>query len=559
MDLDQVQEIIDRIGSDSPPTDDELREARAALREALQVAREPDATGRIDLDAIKALRKSYDKVRDELTERDEARENERSEAERLLQGIDAEDEDEDDEPVEEPTAAGDEPAGEPETAEPEPVEPKAREPVAASIDLRTAGQRLRKRRAASRNGGDDIDNGARVDVIVAGPGAGDKVPATYDDAVELFNRRSHLVTRGRQTLLELQYHYPTTRTLTKNAGVNTSVVEGFLRPRATGVDPMNPKRPALIASGGICDPLPADFDHPICGDRARPIRDALPRFSADRGGVRFAPAASLGDVSAGTGVWTESRDLSPGTFVKNCLVITCKDEVEVKVDAIYRCLEIGNFAAKFNPEFWQSRLDLLMVAHDRLAEQTLFATMRGLATDVAVPNVDGNTAQTLFVGLAMAAAGIRSRNRLLRSTVLRFLAPDWLRDAIVASLVRGQIDNVDLLTIADATINSFFSSRNILPIWSPDINVFGTQTAGALLDWANTQTATTILFPEGTFFYLDGGTLDLGINITDSSLNSTNDRQAFAESFEQVAFRGCQALELAIPVGEDCVCATTTT
>ena len=42
------------------------------------------------------------------------------------------------------------------------------------------------------------------------------------------------------------------------------------------------------------------------------------------------------------------------------------------------------------------------------------------------------------------------------------------------------------------------------------------------------------LYPQGTFLAMDGGTLDLGI-IRDSVLNSTNDFQIFAETFENVS------------------------
>jgi hypothetical protein len=42
-------------------------------------------------------------------------------------------------------------------------------------------------------------------------------------------------------------------------------------------------------------------------------------------------------------------------------------------------------------------------------------------------------------------------------------------------------------------------------------------------------------FPEGTFLYIDGGTLDLGL-VRDSTLNSTNDFQVFGEIFNNTVF-----------------------
>jgi hypothetical protein len=51
------------------------------------------------------------------------------------------------------------------------------------------------------------------------------------------------------------------------------------------------------------------------------------------------------------------------------------------------------------------------------------------------------------------------------------------------------------------------------------------------------------MFSEGTFLFLDGGTLDLGI-VRDSSLNATNDYKMFVETFEAVAKVGIESLRI---------------
>ena len=51
------------------------------------------------------------------------------------------------------------------------------------------------------------------------------------------------------------------------------------------------------------------------------------------------------------------------------------------------------------------------------------------------------------------------------------------------------------------------------------------------------------MFSEGTFLFLDGGTLDLGI-IRDSSLVGTNDYKMFVETFEGVAKVGIESLKV---------------
>jgi hypothetical protein len=72
-------------------------------------------------------------------------------------------------------------------------------------------------------------------------------------------------------------------------------------------------------------------------------------------------------------------------------------------------------------------------------------------------------------------------------------------------------------------------------------------------------TITVPVFPEGTWLFGDGGSLDLGTNITDSSLNEVNNRQAFMETFETTFFRGCESLAVDIPLGIDCICPPATT
>jgi hypothetical protein len=274
--------------------------------------------------------------------------------------------------------------------------------------------------------------------------------------------------------------------------------------------------------------------------------------------VRYAPSATLADLAGleSTGpvtVWTHETDVAPSDAIKPCPHVECEPEVEVFVDAVVACLEVGNFQARFNPEFWRSQLDLLMVLHDRIAEQTLFNTIVSLSTAVTFTDFR-NSAQTFFVNLDRAIGGLKSRHRLM-DTQLRWIGPSWMRDAIRASIAyqASTGDWATGLSMADATINSFFTDRGVTPTWSPDVDLFATQNAGALNTWPG-DNAQGVLYPEGTFFFLDGGTLDLGTEIRDSTLNSTNDRQAFLETFENVAYRGCEAYVVTVPIDETCVC-----
>ncbi len=517
--MEDLLELIARIGTDAPPTADELTAAREDLVGLLRTATAADTR---DLEAAVAIRAAVDSIDAEVKARETAAANEEAEAARLLDGVEPEPEAE----------------TEDEDAEPRP------EPVAAS----TAPSALRSalRRTSARMTESTPDAPAHARIITLGAAQGEPLTANAGirEVARVFDRAAGRVKgRGsREALVRVEYDFPENRRLFGSERTdNDRLIDGVMAPEA------------VAAAGGICDPLPADFTHPFLGTRGRPIRDALPRFQAARGGVRYSPTATLADMAGSVGVWTHTTDTSPGQTEKDCLTLTCEDESTAYVDAVTACLKVGNFQARFNPEFWRSRLDLLMVAHDRLAETTLFANLVAGATAVTYGAGNG-TIYSVLSAMDKAVAGLRSRHRL-GSTMIRVVAPEWVRQALRADIASQRLGSspVDALTAADQVIGAFFTARGITPVWSQDLDLFGAQNAGALLDFPGANTV-LLVYPEGTYFFLDGGTLDLGTEVVDSTLIKTNDRMAFMETFEKGVMRGGEALAITIPVDEMCVC-----
>jgi hypothetical protein len=93
---------------------------------------------------------------------------------------------------------------------------------------------------------------------------------------------------------------------------------------------------------------------------------------------------------------------------------------------------------------------------------------------------------------------------------------------------------------AYAEIDGYIASRGINMTWHID-SFDGAQSSGAMNEFADTFV--WYIFAEGTFLFLDGGTLDLGI-IRDSSLVGTNDYKMFVETFEGVAKVGVESLKV---------------
>jgi hypothetical protein len=95
------------------------------------------------------------------------------------------------------------------------------------------------------------------------------------------------------------------------------------------------------------------------------------------------------------------------------------------------------------------------------------------------------------------------------------------------------------LNASDAEIEGYLAARGVNITFSQDLNVFSSQGTGAMNEFSDTFT--WYIFAEGTFLFLDGGTLDVGI-IRDSTLVGTNDYKMFVETFEGIAKVGVESL-----------------
>jgi hypothetical protein len=93
---------------------------------------------------------------------------------------------------------------------------------------------------------------------------------------------------------------------------------------------------------------------------------------------------------------------------------------------------------------------------------------------------------------------------------------------------------------AAAEIDGYIASRNINITYHID-DFTDAQGAAAMNEFADTFV--WYMFAEGTFLFLDGGSLDLGV-IRDSTLVGTNDYKMFVETFEGVAKVGVESLKV---------------
>ena len=406
--------------------------------------------------------------------------------------------------------------------------------------------------------------------------------------------------------------YPEERTLSTDALSNQAKINAVV-----GQD-------ALVASGGHAAPFEVKYDiYNIGSTTERPVRDLLPKFQADRGGIRFVtpPSFVSNNYDAAVGIWTSGIDqygasglaslvvptqtiaaASGGTYTitvtNNTLPVGAKvtfagttgvtnligltttvvaatsttikisdavnvagttsaagtvtpattkgsysvlaaAENTVATDAITLQLQFGNLMSRAYPELIARHNELALVQHAREAEVNLLNKIGASSTAVTTTSTIG-LGRDFLVQVRRASVAYRSRHRIAPSTQLKAIVPQWLYDAMAADLTLA-LPGDGTISVSAAEIQGYLAASNVTLVGSPDLNYFGSQSAGAVSTFP--ATFDWYLFAEGTFLFLDGGTLDLGI-IRDSSLVGTNDYKMFIETFENVAFVGIESLKV---------------
>jgi hypothetical protein len=350
---------------------------------------------------------------------------------------------------------------------------------------------------------------------------------------EAMSKRLHGLRRvnggdGEQHIVaSITTQYSEDRTLTQDAEANWDKIQAVSSPEA------------IVASGGHSAPFTVKYDIFGIGTTERPVRDCLPRFQADRGGIRFITPPVLSDYDNAVGVWTNVVDTSPGTDVKASLTVTAATENTVATDAVTLQLQFGNLMTRAYPELIARHNELGLIQHAREAETQILTRLTALSTAVTSTSLIG-MGRDFLVQLGRAAAQYRGRHRLPADFPLRAIIPAWVKDAMAADLaIAAPGDNT---LNAYAEIDGFIASRGINPCYTIDGSAMtGSQGANAMNEF--TDTFVWYLFAEGTFLFLDGGTLDLGI-IRDSTLVGTNDYKMFVETFEGVAKVGVESLRV---------------
>lgn len=518
--LAEALDILGRVGGDNAPTVTELTNARDTIARELHKNK---ASG--DLAALSSLLESHKLAAAAVTAAEAEAAKVADDVDALLADVpnpDADPNEDDD-----ADAAVDE----------------AKEPVSASTGkILPIGEALERLGITKRPTTEvkEPDTGHADTEITVMLGNERHDDATWYDIGAAFKRASGSLKTGKERIARVTTKFAEERTLPGNIAANTRLVESLL------------STDAVAASGGCCSLAEPIRDNPVYSSQYRPIRDGIPTLGAETAGaVETFPPICL--PNQGANLWTCEQDAAvdpadPATW-KECLEIECEDSLRTNVEAIYACLTIGNFQHRFAPEQWAGWLQAVAALQARRAEVALFNKMI-TADGVTNHDVDatGSVYLTIINGAARAAATIRQDQRY-RDIQMTYILPEWVQAAMRSDLRSRRLASDDIER-TNAQIAAAFGNEGINVIWTPDVNPIEEESPGQVDGPLSPYPAIAdgMLFPEGTFSFLDGGTLDLGTEIRDHDLNRQNKLAAFTESWEGLLARVCNAKHLMNPV-----------
>jgi hypothetical protein len=310
---------------------------------------------------------------------------------------------------------------------------------------------------------------------------------------------------------------------------------------------------ALVATGGICQPVNIDYTLDTWAVADRPLRDGLTAYQASRGGLEWRTPLDFSALLDATGIWTEATDANPAGATKPVVAISCPSTNTSYVDAVSTRLGFGNMQSRFDPETVAMNTDLAIAAAAQKAELNLLARINASAyqrvTTAQVMGASRDFITTLIKGCSI----YRNLHRMSDDQTLTAILPRFVRDLILVDRVRELAHDsagVDVFALGYDWVDSLFAARSVKPIWILDPEPTDGGSGGyPLQGWSALASGSPLvleafptsiawyLYPEGSIQFLDGGRLDLGV-VRDSTLDGTNDYETFVETFEGTANRG---------------------
>lgn len=401
---------------------------------------------------------------------------------------------------------------------------------------------------------------ATTTVAAGVPGFSPGQQLTEDQFVKAFAAVARSKGNGSANIAHVEFAYPPERTLGDDTAANQARI-------AAATDEQ-----AIVAAGGLCLPPEVRYDINVLGVTDRPVRAALNTFRTERGILQYrAPFDALA-MTSGLGIWTQTDDQAivvpppdPDTNTyKSCYVVSCPGVLEASIYSTYMCLEFPNMTARFDTEWVRATTQAAQIAWSRYTENNLLSRLFSASKILKGVGPAVSAVADMLVTYDRVIAYYRNRHRLNSRVTLRTIMPQWVINLLQSDLARRftMASPGELFGIAQAELERWFATRGVNVTWHLD-GLAGATVSTVVVDQQFYDDTTagqvvpqypdnvdSLLFVEGDWLLLDGGTLDLGL-VRDSELNKRNRYQTFIETFEGVAFTGKESLRIVMPLRPD--------
>lgn len=508
-------EIIERIGTDTPPTIEELTAAQAELAAAKTelAASIKDTAKGSDYATLVELKGEYDAITAALPKVEEALESAQAEIDAIVAGVE-------DDPTDEPV-----------------VEPVAEDAVPVAASIRTTLARIRTQPRETEPVRDLSTTETTVELL-----GRTRENLSMADIGQAFADTARKFGGSKTAVLSTKTDLHPDRQLTGDSSANERKLLDLFT--------SNPMVP-VTASGGCCSIPEPIYEQPMIGDLSRPIRNAFDVLQASRGAVQAYPPVCIPDE--GADVWTCAQDEAvdpedPDTW-KACVEILCEESEPTLVEPIYKCLTIGTFQQRFAPEQWEAILFQTSKLATRLAEARLFNWLAASSTSV-YPNAfeTGSTYANFIKQQIRIAAGIRQDQRLGDAQIIT-VGSNLIYSAIAEDTLTRRLNSTEPVEFFKDKVDSVLREFGITYVGSDDVSELGAFSYDGTIP-AYPDELPMVTLPAGSAKVLDGGERNLGIDISDHDLNRQNKVAAFDEFWEGLLVRNCNVVYSTVEVEE---------
>ncbi|MCX0246415.1 major capsid protein [Streptomyces drozdowiczii] len=389
----------------------------------------------------------------------------------------------------------------PELAAPAPVAPAAPEPAAdpapepvapvPSVSEMSAQTRPVPARTEPERRGDRITVALSSDAAGAlrrDPGDSTTVREIGEASTRLFSQfgtsRSGGGIRASRALATFQRDRGTELTLTGDREHDATVVAharsqsrlsggGLMQAWQESVKAGGDGMGALTAAAGWC--APSENRYELCSLWTSDGMLDLPTTTAPRGGINYSRDwswAQIMDASLTSFTRLTEAEVIAGE-TKDCTTLPCPTFEDRRLDVAVTCIT-GSFLQDVGyRENVATLIDGLTLKHERMVNQDVISQILTEAgTAIVIPaqgatapgsGPDSSAVSSILAALDVAAIDMRYREQMSETQVLEAVLPQWVLAQWRADIGRRNAWHTDPFALANATIMSWFSVRNIRP------------------------------------------------------------------------------------------------